>query len=92
MGDFSKNVAVISLADLERIRRTVGGTSVKEEENMRAQMDRDHLKHKSNKRMANWGNTAEALRQKKEDDRMKKFEEEELERRRIDDEEEEIAG
>ena len=62
MGDFSKNVAVISLQDLERIRRTVGGTSVKVEENFRAQAERDYLKDKSNKRQSNWGNTAEALR------------------------------
>jgi hypothetical protein len=90
MGDFSKNVAVISMTDLERIRRTVGGMSNKQEENLRNCVERDYLKEKSNKRMVNWGNTAHALRQKKEDDRLKQFETEELERRRLDDEEEMI--
>jgi hypothetical protein len=91
MGDFSKNVAVISLRDLERIRRTCGGLTEKEEDNVVRQYEREEAKGRSNKRMANWGNTADAMRRKKEEDRMKKFEEEEMERRRLDDEEDAIV-
>jgi hypothetical protein len=62
MGDFSKNVSVISNTDLERIRRTVGGLSVSEEDNIRRNAERDQGKARCNARMVKWGTTADAVR------------------------------
>lgn len=86
--DIGKNVAVISLAELDRIRRTCSGMTPNEEDQQRRKEDRATLHDKSRNRMKDWGNSVEALREKKEYERYKKFEAEELERRRIDAEEE----
>jgi hypothetical protein len=86
--DIGKNVAVISLSDLDRIKRTCSGVTPQEEDQLRRKEDRTTLHDKSKNRMKDWGNSVEALREKKELERYKKFEAEELERRRIDAEEE----
>ena len=86
--DIGKNVAVISLSDLDRIKRTCSGVTPLEEDQLRRKDERTTLHDKSKNRMKDWGNSVEALREKKELERYKKFEAEELERRRIDAEEE----
>lgn len=86
--DIGKNVAVISLSDLDRIKRTCCGMTSNEEDQQRRKDERTTLHEKSKNRMQNWGNSVEALREKKELERYKKFEAEELERRKIDEEEE----
>ena len=86
--DIGKNVAVISLSDLDRIKRTCFGITPNDEDQLRRKDERTTLHDKSKNRMQNWGNSVEALREKKELDRYKKFEAEELERRKIDAEEE----
>ena len=86
--DIGKNVAVISLSDLDRIKRTCSGVTPHEEDQLRRKDERSTLHDKSKNRMKDWGNSVEALREKKELERYKKFEAEELERRRIDAEEE----
>ena len=88
--DIAKNVAVISLSDLDRIKRTCVGMPPHEEEQVRRKDERATLHEKSRNRMKDWGNSVEALREKKDLERYKKFEAEELERRRIDAEEEAI--
>lgn len=88
--DLAKNVAVISMSDLDRIRKTCKGMLPHEEEQLRRKDERNTLHEKSRHRMKDWGNSVEALREKKELERYKKFEAEELERRKIDAEEEAI--
>lgn len=88
--DIRKNVAVISLSDLDRIKRTCTGMPPQEEDQLRRKDERTTLHEKSRHRMKDWGNSVEALREKKELERYKKFESEELERRKIDAEEEAI--
>ena len=90
--ELTKNVAVISLSDLERIRRTCIGLDPKEEDQQRRQGERQQLCEKSRARMKNWGDTFEALKEKKEIERMKRFEQEELERRALDADEEAIQA
>lgn len=90
--DIGKNVAVISLYDLDRIKRTCSGYTPQEEDQFRRKDERTTLHEQSKHRMKDWGNSVEALREKKELDRYQKFESEELERRRIDAEEESLQN
>ena len=49
--DLAKNVAVISLSDLDRIRRTCTGLQPSEEDQLRRKDERSTLHEKSKNRM-----------------------------------------
>ena len=90
----AKNMAVIGIDELQRIRQqcsgyaggatsTGFGESAVDEDKMRT-MERLALQEKSKQRIANWPNTMQAMRKRREDERIQRLEDEELERRRID--------
>ena len=91
-----KNMAVIGIEELQRIRQQCtgygGGATTStgfegmtgvDEDKMRT-MERLALQEKSKQRIANWPNTMQAMRKRREDERIQRLEDEELERRRID--------
>jgi hypothetical protein len=91
----AKNMAVIGIDELQRIRQQCSGyaggatstgfgdMSAVDEDKMRT-MERLALQEKSKQRIANWPNTMQAMRKRREDERIQRLEDEELERRRID--------
>ena len=73
----TKNAAVISIDELERIRAQCDmGSKNIYRENRNA--ERKQLQEISNNRVKNWPNTIEAMRLKREEDRIKRLEDEEV--------------
>lgn len=81
-----KGTAVITLDELDRIRRQVIETKEDSYETQRNRY-RETLQQTSKARVSNWSNTMEAQRYKREEDRIKRLEDAEIERRRLDAEE-----
>lgn len=82
-----KNSAIISLAELERIKDSCALINREDNWNQQKSHQRKTLFEKSKGRYQHWPNTLEALRRKKEEDRIKKLEEQEIARRKLDAEE-----
>lgn len=74
-----KGTAVISIDELDRIRRQVIQTKADSYETMRNQQ-RHGLQETSKNRVKNWSNTMEAQRVKREEDRIKRLEDAEVSR------------
>lgn len=72
-----KGTAVITLDELDRIRRQVIETKEDSYETQR-NLHRQSLQETSNNRVKNWSNTMEATRLKREDDRIKRLEDAEV--------------
>ena len=72
-----KGTAVISIDELDRIRRQVVETKADSYETQR-NLARQNLQQTSKARVSNWSNTMEAQRMKREEDRIKKLEDAEV--------------
>ena len=72
-----KGTAVISLDELDRIRRQVIETKADSYETQR-NLQRAALQETSKHRVKNWSNTMEAARVKREEDRIKRLEDAEV--------------
>ena len=72
-----KGTAVITLDELDRIRRQVIETKEDSYETLRNNQ-RATLQQTSKARVGNWSNTMEAMRYKREEDRIKKLEDAEV--------------
>ena len=72
-----KGTAVITLDELDRIRRQVVETKADSYETQR-NLQRQTLQQTSKARVSNWSNTMEAQRMKREEDRIKKLEDAEV--------------
>ena len=72
-----KSTAVISIDELDRIRRQVIETKDDNYETQR-NLYRQSLQQTSKARVSNWSNTMEAQRFKREEDRIKKLEDAEV--------------
>ena len=72
-----KGTAVISIDELDRIRRQVIQTKADSYETMRNHQ-RANLQETSKNRVKNWSNTMEAQRVKREEDRIKRLEDAEV--------------
>ena len=72
-----KGTAVITIDELDRIRRQVVETKADSYETQR-NMARQELQQTSKARVSNWSNTMEAQRMKREEDRIKKLEDAEV--------------
>ena len=77
-----KGTAVISIDELDRIRRQVIETKDDNYETQR-NLYRQSLQQTSKARVSNWSNTMEAQRFKREEDRIKKLEDAEVSNERI---------
>ena len=73
----TKGTAVITLDELDRIRRQVIETKADSYETQR-ELQRAALQETSKGRVKNWSNTMEAMRYKREEDRIKKLEDAEV--------------
>ena len=72
-----KGTAVITLDELDRIRRQVIETKEDSYETQRNRY-RETLQQTSKARVSNWSNTMEAQRYKREEDRIKRLEDAEV--------------
>ena len=72
-----KGTAVITLDELDRIRRQVIETKEDSYETQR-NLQRQALQNTSKARVSNWSNTMEAQRLKREEDRIKRLEDAEV--------------
>ena len=72
-----KGTAVITLDELDRIRRQVIETKQDSYETQR-NLQRQALQNTSKARVSNWSNTMEAQRLKREEDRIKRLEDAEV--------------
>lgn len=73
----NKGTAVISIDELDRIRRQVIQTKADSYETIR-NGNREDLQQTSKNRVKNWSNTMDAQRVKREDDRIKRLEDAEV--------------
>lgn len=73
----SKGTAVITIDELDRIRRQVVETKEDSYE-MQRNNQRQNLQMTSKARVSNWSNTVDAQRLKREEDRIKKLEDAEV--------------
>ena len=74
-----KGTAVITIDELDRIRRQVIETKEDSYETQR-NLQRANLQETSKNRVKNWSNTMEAARVKREEDRIKRLEDAEVSR------------